>query len=77
MSAAYDLYLEAHAAYTGQTLSQIEQMMTEADFETHLRELHERYLNGEFSIGKFTELMGVAHLELWEILESLNLPYHA
>lgn len=38
--------------------------------------LHEQYMAGQFSFGRFTELVGVAHLELREILALMSLPTH-
>jgi hypothetical protein len=42
-------------------------------FERQLHELHVRWQAGEFSFGRFTELMGVPHAELWDILDAFGL----
>ncbi len=74
--AAYELFVPIHADYTGKTLVQVKSEISPEQFEVQIRELHQRYTAGEFSIGRFTELIGVPHWELWEILESLGLPVH-
>ncbi len=71
---AYDLFLEAHALYTGQTIDEIRVEISPEEFEARIRALHYQYMNGQFSFGRFTELAGVAHLELREILDAIGLP---
>lgn len=73
---AYDLFVEAHAAYIGKSPEQIAAETTSDEFEELLSSLHHQYMEGQFSMGRFTELIQVPHLELWEILEVLGLPIH-
>jgi len=74
--AAYEQFLEARALYTGQPKGHLSDSISPDAFETLIIDLHRRYAAGEISIGRFSELAGVAHLELWEILELLELPLH-
>jgi hypothetical protein len=76
ITAAYDLFVEIHADYAGKTVAQVQAEINSEKFEEQIHRLHEQYIAGEFSIGRFTELMGVPHWELWEILELLGLPVH-
>jgi hypothetical protein len=71
---AYERFLEAHALYTGKTPEQVQTEITPDEFEARIRALHYQYIAGQFSFGRFTELAGVANLELREILEALGLP---
>jgi hypothetical protein len=71
-----NLYVEAHALYTGKSVAEVESETTPEAFESHLRALHERYMANEFSFGRFTELAEVAHLELREILDALGLTFN-
>ena len=73
---AYELFAPIHADYTGKTLTQVRAEISPEEFETQIHELHKRYIAGEFSMGRFTELIGVPHWELWEILDMLGLPIH-
>lgn len=74
--AAYDLFVTIHADYAGKTIEQVRQEISPEQFESKMYDLHRRYIAGEFSIGRFTELIGVPHWELWEILDSLGLSIH-
>lgn len=71
---AYDLFVEAHALYTGKSAEQVQAEISPDEFEARIRALHFQYMSGQFSFGRFTELAGVANLELREILEALGLP---
>lgn len=71
---AYDLFVEAHALYTGKPIEQVQAEISPDEFEARIRALHYQYMAGNFSFGRFTELAGVAHLELREILDALGLP---
>ncbi|MCA0457046.1 MAG: hypothetical protein LCI00_23950 [Chloroflexi bacterium] len=73
---AYDLFLEARALYTGKTSSEVRSEIDADEFEARIRALHYQYISGKFSFGRFTELAGVAHLELREILDALDLSTH-
>jgi hypothetical protein len=73
---AYDLFVEARSLYTGQTETDIRSTVSEEEFERQIRQLHEQWMHGEFSFGKFTEHAQIAHLELWEILDALGLQIH-
>jgi len=73
---AYDLFVEAHALYTGKHPEEVLSLISADEFEARIRALHYQYMSGKFSFGRFTELAGVAHLELREILDALGLPSH-
>ena len=73
---AYSLFLEAHALYSGKRPEEILNTISADEFEARIRALHYQYLAGNFSFGRFTELAGVAHAELREILELLGLSSH-
>ncbi len=76
ITAAYDLFVEMHADYTGKSIEQVQAEMSPEQFEDRIRQLYQQYSAGEFSIGRFTELIGVPHWELWQILDMLGLPVH-
>ena len=73
---AYDLFVEANALYTGKHPEEILTSISVDEFEARIRALHYQYIVGNYSFGRFTELAGVAHLELREILDALGLPSH-
>ncbi|MBL8155393.1 MAG: hypothetical protein JNM70_14510 [Anaerolineae bacterium] len=70
----YDLFVEAHSRYTGKSAAQVRAELGPDECEARIRMLHEQYMAGQFSFGRFTELVGVAHLELREILALMSLP---
>jgi len=70
---SYSLFVEAHALYTGKPTEEIVTAISADEFEARIRALHYQFLAGKFSFGRFTELAGVAHAELREILELLGL----
>jgi hypothetical protein len=73
---AYNIFVEAHALYSGKHPEEILNTISADEFEARIRALHYQYLAGNFSFGRFTELAGVAHAELREILELLGLSSH-
>lgn len=73
---AYDLFVEAHSLYTGKSPETVRAEIDSDHFEARIRALHLQYMSGQFSFGRFTELAEIAHLELREILEAMNLPLH-
>lgn len=75
-TAAYELFVEMHADYTHQSPDQMRAAISPDEFERQVRDLHYRWLSGEFSFGRFTEIIGVPHAELWAILDALALPLH-
>ena len=75
-TAAYELFVEIHADYTGKSIEQVQAEMSPEQFEDRIQALYHQYSAGEFSIGRFTELIGVPHWELWQILDMLGLPVH-
>jgi hypothetical protein len=75
--AAYEQFLEARALYTGQPKGHLSDSISLDTFEALIDDLYRRYAAGDISIGRFSELIEIAHLELWEILELLELPLHA
>lgn len=73
-TAAYDIYLEAHSAYTGMSPSEARAQLSQEQFEDRVRQLHQRYMNEEFSMGKLADLLQVPALNLFDILNELELP---
>ncbi len=71
---AYDRFIEARTLYSGRPTEQIRAEISPDEFEARIRALHYQYMAGQFSFGRFTELAGVANLELREILDALGLP---
>jgi predicted HTH domain antitoxin len=71
---AYDLFVEAHTLYAGKSAKEIRAEISPDEFEARIRAMHYQYMAGQFSFGRFTELAGVANLELREILDALGLP---
>jgi hypothetical protein len=76
LTVAYDLFVEIHADYTGKPVEQVKAETSPEQFEERVHTLYQQYAAGEFSLGRFTELIGVPHWELWEILDALGLPIH-
>lgn len=75
-TSAYDLFVEAHSLYINKDQAEIRAEINPGEFERQVRQLYAQWLAGEFSFGKFTEIIGVAHAELWEIFDALGLPRH-
>jgi hypothetical protein len=73
---SFDRFVEAHSRYAGKSAAQIRTELGPDECEARIRMLHEQYMAGQFSFGRFTELVGVAHLELREILALMSLPTH-
>ena len=73
---AYDIFAEYRAEKTGKSESEVRAEISADEFERQVRQLHAQWMNGEFSFGKFTELIGIPHWELWEILDALGLSLH-
>ena len=73
---AYELFVQAHSLYTQHSPEQIRADIRPDEFERQIRQLHRQWLDGDFSFGKFTEIIGVAHMELWDILDALDLSAH-
>jgi hypothetical protein len=76
LTAAYDLFVAIHADYTDTTVDGVKASISPDQFEERLHSLYQQYAAGEFSVGRFTELIGVPHWELWQILDMLGLPVH-
>jgi hypothetical protein len=76
ITAAYELFVESHAGYTSQSPDIVRSVITLSQFEDDLRRLHQQYMTGEISFGRSTELIGVPHAELWDILDMMGLPLH-
>lgn len=70
---AYDIFIEVYAEKHGLTIQEAQQQVSPQDVETRLRALHQQWLNGAFSFGKFAELMDTPHWELWEMLDAARL----
>lgn len=76
LTAAYELFVEIHADYTGKSTEQVRAEISPEQFEERLRDLYQQYAAGAFSFGRFTELISVPHWELWQILDTFGLPLH-
>jgi hypothetical protein len=72
----YDIYVEYRAEKTGKSEAEIRVEIGAEEFERQVRQLHTQWMSGEFSFGKFTELISIPHWELWQILETFDLPLH-
>jgi predicted HTH domain antitoxin len=66
--------VRAKAEQEGVQIDQIESEIPPQDFERQINQLYTRWNSGEFSFGRFAELIGLSHWELWEILEACELP---
>jgi hypothetical protein len=75
-AAAYDIYVQTRAEITGKSEAEIKAEIKPEEFEKRVRDLYHQWICGEFSYGRFTELIGVPHWELWEIFDALGLPRH-
>ena len=73
---AYEIYVQMRAEITGKSEADIKSEVAPEQFEKQVRDLYYRWTCGEFSYGRFTELIGVPHWELWEIFDALGLPRH-
>jgi hypothetical protein len=76
LMAAYELFVDIHADYTNQAPEQVRSAIPPQEFERRLQDLYSRWQAGEFSFGRFTELIGVPHAELWDILDTFGLKLH-
>jgi hypothetical protein len=76
LTPAYELFVDIHADYRHQTPEQVRHEVSPEAFERQLFGLYERWQAGEFSYGRFTELIGVPHAELWEMLDAFGLKLH-
>jgi len=72
----YEIYAQIRAEIEGKTEQEIKAQTPPDVFEKLVRELYGQWTAGEFSFGRFTEIIGVPHWELWEILDALGLPRH-
>ncbi|MBC7811887.1 MAG: hypothetical protein H7175_12105 [Burkholderiales bacterium] len=73
---AYHIYLELMVEKTGKNEDELKAEIGLEAFEKQVRQLHYQWMCGEFSFGKFTEIIGIPHWELWEILDALGLQIH-
>ncbi|GEM_PF-2533751 len=73
-SAAYELFVELYAAHTGKSEGVVEAEITPEQFEARLNTLYQQYMNREFTIGKFADLLQVPTLNLYDLLEEMGLP---
>jgi hypothetical protein len=71
---AYEQFIDSHARRAEKSEQDMREHISPEDFETRLRTLHHLYIEGEFTIGKFADLMGVPALNLVDILDALDLP---
>jgi hypothetical protein len=71
---AYDIYVSIQAEGAGRNEAEIRAEISREAFERQVRQLHYQWLCGEFSFGRFTELIDVPDWELRQILDALNLP---
>ncbi len=71
---AYELFIELYAARTGRSETIVEAEITPEQFEARLKTLYQQYMNREFTIGKFADLLQVPTLNLYDLLEEMGLP---
>jgi hypothetical protein len=73
IQAAYDLFVDVYSARVGKTEAQARAEVSPQEFDKQIRDLYPRYMNQEFSIGKFADLLQVPVLNLYDILNELGL----
>ena len=73
-NAAYDLFVAAHAAYTGKIAADIEAEITPQAFETKLRALHVQYTQREVTLVRIADVLGVSLASLHNMLDAMGLP---
>lgn len=73
-TAAYNLFTEVRAAHTGKSEAQVQGEISLEQFDQQIHALHQQYMNHEFTIGKLADLLEVPALNLYDILEELELP---
>jgi hypothetical protein len=73
-SVAYELFVEVRAAHTRKTEMQVQAEISLEQFEEQLRTQHQQYMAREFTIGKLADLLEVPPLNLYDILEEMDLP---
>lgn len=71
---AYLLFIELYAGMNKITEQQAQAEISQSDFLTKLHNLHERHIAGEFTASKFADLLGVPALNLYDLLELMDLP---
>ena len=71
---AYLLFIELYAGKNTITEQEAQSEISQSDFLTNLHNLHERHMAGEFTASKFADLLGVPALNLYDLLELLELP---
>ncbi len=70
----YTLTIELYAAYNHIAEAEALAQIREADFLTRLNDLHTRHMGGEFTASKLADLLGIPALNLYDLLETLELP---
>jgi hypothetical protein len=70
----YLLYIELIAAVQHISEGEAQARVSESDFLARLHDLHERHMAGEFSASKLADLLGVPALNLYDLLETMELP---
>jgi hypothetical protein len=70
----YFLYIELIAAMQHISEREAQARVSEADFLTRLHDLHARHMSGEFTASKLADLLGVPALNLYDLLETMELP---
>jgi hypothetical protein len=71
--AAYDLFVDVYSARAGKTETQALAEISRQEFDKQIRDLYPRYMNSEFTLGKFVDLLQVPALNLYDILNELGL----
>ena len=66
-------FIEARAAQTGRSPSDIAGEIVRDGFLALVRQLHEQFMSGEISQGKMAELLGINRVDLIRLLETLDL----
>ena len=66
-------FILSKAKQEGKTPSEVARDITQESFEQQVRELHQRFLVGEFSQGKLADMLGIPRIELIHLLEAMGL----
>lgn len=67
-------FILAKARESGKSLDEVAREITQEGFETAVRSLHDRFMNGEFSQGAMADQLGISRIDLIHLLDSMGLP---
>ena len=66
-------YLIARAELDDQNPADLAKKIIQEQFDAHVRALHARFMQGEFSQGKLADMLDLPRIELIHLLEALGL----